>query len=268
MDNSTIGLATLPSAYAIADTGRPLLIGRRNSGDWLTPDFFPVDGRLDEIAIWGRALTDEECSSLYNNGNGRPLNSAPIANAGTDQTVEQATADGTKVDWHCLAADVCDAEVDVVCVPPSGSVFPLGVTTVTCTATDDSGNQTVRSFTVTVKDTTAPVIESAWATPNVLWPPNHKMADVAVGAVVGDICDAAPAWKIIGVASNEPINGLGDGDTAPDWLITGEHSLKLRAERSGKGSGRVYTITIQAIDASGNAATGAVLVTVPHDQKK
>jgi hypothetical protein len=85
---------------------------------------------------------------------------------------------------------------------------------------------------------------------------------------VADVCDAAPTWKIVGVASNEPVNGLGDGDTAPDWLITGDHSLKVRAERSGKGSGRVYTITIQATDASGNAATATVAVTVPHDQKK
>jgi len=182
--------------------------------------------------------------------------------------VEQATAAGTRVSWDWVAADVCDAEVDVVCSPPSGSVFPLGVTAVTCTATDDSGNQTVKTFTVTVKDTTAPVIESVWATPNVLWPPNHKMANIAVGAVVGDVCDAAPGWRIVGVASNEPVNGLGDGDAAPDWEITGDHSLKLRAERSGKGSGRVYTITIEATDASGNAATAQVTVSVPHDQKK
>ncbi len=156
----------------------------------------------------------------------------------------------------------------MVCEPPSDSVFPLGVTDVTCTATDDSGNQTVKTFTVTVTDTTPPAIESAWATPNVLWSPNHKMVDIAIGAVASDVCDAAPAWKITGVASNEPINGLGDGDTAPDWLITGDQSLKLRAERGGKGSGRVYTITIQATDASGNAATATVVVTVPHDQKK
>ncbi|MBM4041992.1 MAG: HYR domain-containing protein [Planctomycetes bacterium] len=182
--------------------------------------------------------------------------------------VEQATAAGTRVTWECVAADICDAEVDVVCEPPSGSIFPLGTTTVTCRATDDSGNQTVKSFTATVRDTTAPVIESAWATPNVLWSPNHKMVDITIGAVVSDICDAAPAWRIVGVASNEPVNGLGDGDTAPDWQITGDHSLKLRAERSGKGSGRVYTITIHATDASGNAATAQVAVAVPHDRRK
>ncbi|HUT32039.1 MAG TPA: right-handed parallel beta-helix repeat-containing protein [Planctomycetota bacterium] len=182
--------------------------------------------------------------------------------------VEQATADGTKVEWQCLAADVCDAEVDVVCEPPPGNVFPLGTTTVTCTATDDSGNQTVKTFTVTVKDTTPPEIESAWATPNALWSPNHKMVDIALGAVVGDVCDAAPGWKIVGVTCNEPVNGQGDGNTSPDWEITGDQSLRLRAERSGTGSGRVYTITIEATDTSGNASTATCTVTVPHDQKK
>jgi hypothetical protein len=39
-----------------------------------------------------------------------------------------------------------------VCVPPSGSQFPRGVTTVTCTATDTSNNQTTCSFTVKVFD--------------------------------------------------------------------------------------------------------------------
>ena len=184
-----------------------------------------------------------------------------------DITVEQATAAGTVVNFTCTATDVCDAQVDIVCNPPSGTVFPLGVTTVTCTATDDSGNQTVKSFTVTVKDTTPPAIESAWATPDVLWPANHKMVDIAIGAVVTDICDAAPAWKIVGVASNEPVNGLGDGDTAPDWEFSGQ-SLKLRAERSGKAPGRVYTITLQATDASGNRSTASCTVSVPHDKKK
>ncbi len=191
----------------------------------------------------------------------------PVLTVPGNTTVEQATAAGTVVNFTCTATDVCDAQVDMVCNPPSGSVFPLGVTTVTCTAIDDSGNQTVKSFTVTVKDTTPPAIESAWATPNVLWPANHKMVDIAIGAVVSDVCDAAPGWKIVGVTSNEPVNGLGDGDTAPDWEFSGQ-SLKLRAERSGKGSGRVYTITIQATDASGNAATTACTVAVPHDKKK
>lgn len=60
----------------------------------------------------------------------------------------------------------------------------------------------------------------------------------------------------------------GGGDTPPDWVITGPLTVDLRAERSGKGSGRVYTITVECSDASGNTATKTVTVTVPHDQGK
>ena len=119
-----------------------------------------------------------------------------------------------------------------------------------------------------VLDTYPPTIKKASAEPGTLWPANHKMVEVAVQTEIEDNSGVEPTWRIVGVGSNEPINGLGDGDTAPDWAITGEHSLKLRAERGGKGSGRVYTITIQATDASGNAATAEVTVSVPHDQRK
>jgi len=44
--------------------------------------------------------------------------------------------------------------------------------------------------------------------------------------------------------------------------------VDLRAERSGKGSGRVYTITVRCLDASGNIAIKNVTVTVPRDQGK
>jgi hypothetical protein len=70
------------------------------------------------------------------------------------------------------------------------------------------------------------------------------------------------------VSSNEPENGLGDGDTSPDWKITGNLTLNLRAERSGKGSGRIYTITVKCADADGNSSSGNVRVSVPHDQGK
>ncbi|MDN4594492.1 HYR domain-containing protein [Polycladomyces subterraneus] len=48
--------------------------------------------------------------------------------------------------------------VTVSCSPASGSFFPVGTTTVTCTATDAAGNTSTCSFTVTVQDTEAPVI--------------------------------------------------------------------------------------------------------------
>lgn len=76
-----------------------------------------------------------------------------------DITVEQGTADGTAVTFTCTATDICDADPTIVCDPLSGTVFPLGTTSVICTATDDSGNQSSCSFTVTVVDTTPPSLK-------------------------------------------------------------------------------------------------------------
>jgi hypothetical protein len=61
------------------------------------------------------------------------------------------------VTFATTASDNCPG-VGVVCTPPSGSTFPKGVTTVSCTATDSSSRTASCSFTVTVADTQPPVI--------------------------------------------------------------------------------------------------------------
>jgi len=133
---------------------------------------------------------------------------------------------------------------------------------------DDFGGTAGCSSSVAVVDTTPPTIASVRASPNVLWPPNHKMVPVNVNVVSSDICDPVLACRIFSVSSNEPVNGLGDGDTAPDWEITGDRTLNLRSERSGTGSGRIYTITVECTDTSGNSTRRAATVTVPRDMKK
>lgn len=91
---------------------------------------------------------------------------------------------------------------------------------------------------------------------------------VASGISATDACDPAPSLAVT-VTSNEPVDGLGDGDTAPDWQIVargdGTFDVFVRAERSGIGTGRVYTITATARDASGTTATASAIVTVPDD---
>ncbi|HEY3216695.1 MAG TPA: hypothetical protein VGK93_09415 [Candidatus Eisenbacteria bacterium] len=62
------------------------------------------------------------------------------------------------------------------------------------------------------------------------------------------------------------MNGLGDGDTSPDAVLQGA-SVLLRAERSGNGTGRVYTVAVTAAAASGATCTGRVAVGVPHDRR-
>jgi len=181
-----------------------------------------------------------------------------------DVTVEQESYDGTVVTLEATATDICDP--NPVITSDELDIYPLGVTVVTFTATDASGNSASCSMSVTVVDTTPPTINSISADPSVLWPPNHKMVEVTVTVDCEDICDPEPFCCIVGVT----INGPGDGNTEPDWELFDDELLValLRAERAGGGTGRVYTIHIECMDASGNIAEAIVDVTVPHDQGK
>jgi hypothetical protein len=181
-------------------------------------------------------------------------------------TVEQRSLDGTEVELPMpTATDICDADPKVTSDAPA--VFPLGTTTVTFIARDGSGNRATATTKVTVVDTTPPNIRSVHGNPSRLWPPNHKMVPVRVSVSVRDLCDAKPFCKIISVTSNEPVGGRG-GDRAPDWVITGNLTVNLRAERSGNRSGRIYTIKVRCTDDSGNSSYRTGTVIVPHDQGK
>ena len=114
-------------------------------------------------------------------------------------------------------------------------------------------------------DVTPPVVTSLSASPNTLWPPNHKLVAVRVSVSATDNCSGVRC-RIVRVTSDEPVNGLGDGNTAPDWVITGDVTVKLRAERAGPGDGRVYTIYVECRDAAGNTTVRTTRVVVPHDQ--
>ncbi|HUR21745.1 MAG TPA: CHRD domain-containing protein [Vicinamibacterales bacterium] len=187
-------------------------------------------------------------------------------------TVSDADGEPVQVVWKLNGTAVQTNNIAAGGPPTSALVafsatLPLGTNTLELTVTDSSTNSTTCSTIITVVDTIPPVIVSASATPNVLWPPNHKMVTVPVQAVVTDACGAT-TWRIISVSSSESVNAKGTGNTAPDWRITGPHTVQLRAERAGGNrNGRVYTITIQATDAAGNlSSTSTVLVTVPHSQ--
>ena len=113
-----------------------------------------------------------------------------------------------------------------------------------------------------------PQFDSLSVTPNVLWPANHKYVDAQVTLVVSDNFDPSPSVALLGVTSNEPDNAKGDGNTVNDIVIVDDYAFRLRAERSGKGSGRVYTITYQVTDSCGNSTIDSASVLVPHDMGK
>jgi hypothetical protein len=109
-------------------------------------------------------------------------------------------------------------------------------------------------------------------TPDTLWPANHRLAPVTADIRVSDDTDTSPTVTLVSITSSEPDNGLGDGDTPNDVqgaaFGTDDREFLLRAERSGRGGGRVYTVTYQARDAAGNTATVSARVRVPHDRSK
>jgi glycosidase len=149
--------------------------------------------------------------------------------------------------------------------PAAGTPVGLGTHNITVTVTDLAGNSRSCSTTFTVVDDTPPAIMGVSATPSTLSPPNHTMRDVTVSYNTTDNC--APGNCTLSVTSNEPINGADDGDTSPDWEIVDSHHVRLRAERSGAGNGRIYTITITCTDSAGNQTSQSVIVSVPKGKK-
>ena len=92
------------------------------------------------------SATDEAGNTGSNTFNVLVVDTTPPAlNLPADMIVPQ----GSQVLYSATATDIVDGAVTVTCVPPSGSIFPLGVTTVNCSATDAHGNTANDSFTVT-----------------------------------------------------------------------------------------------------------------------
>jgi len=175
----------------------------------------------------------------------------------------------------CDASIACDAIA--ACVDPaggavtfacsSGGPFGLGATgvTVQCDGATASSTATCQA---TVNDVTPPTV-SIFVNPPELWPPNHHMHDINTTVTATDACGSASV-VLESITSNEPDNGIDDGNTVNDIqgadVGTADFAFSLRAERSGEGSGRIYTITYVATDGAGNSASDVAFVTVDHDQ--
>jgi hypothetical protein len=184
----------------------------------------------------------------------------------TEMTVECLDS---YIETGTTAHDNCDTEIQVVIGGQEVDSENPGVYVITYDATDSAGNtanQMTRS--VTVVDSLPPEIESVSVEPAVLWPPNHKMVSVTVTISATDGCESTPpSCFVTSVSTDEPETVCDSGGTSPDWVMAGDLTVELRAERCGEGDGRVYTIEISCTDGSGNSSSAATSVTVPHDQQ-
>jgi hypothetical protein len=202
---------------------------------------------------------------------------APILDCPASLPAAECTgAGGADVTVQATATDVCGRGLTLINdhtgegLDASGA-FPLGTTSVAFTARDPEGHATTCTTQVTVRDTLAPTL-SVLAHPSVLWPANHDLVPVDVQFTAQDSCGAGVRVELVSVTSSEPDDGSGTADGATTGDIqdaapgSADSSLLLRAERAGKGPGRVYELRYRAIDAAGNTTTALGVVTVPHDR--
>ncbi len=114
-------------------------------------------------------------------------------------------------------------------------------------------------------DITPPEL-SVTATPDVLWPPNHKYREVLVEVEASDNSGTVFV-ELVSVTSSEADCCLGRDDLPNDIVVIDDTTFDLRAERYAK-EGRIYTITYRAFDTAGNETVVADVVLVPHDRRQ
>ncbi|MFJ9571698.1 VWA domain-containing protein [Streptomyces bacillaris] len=111
---------------------------------------------------------------------------APVVTV-DDRTARATGPDGVRISFTATATDAQDGELPVTCTPPSGSLFPVGITTVTCSATDSAGNtgkDTARFEVLAPPVPPEPPVPPDPPTPPPPPPPPPPASDLAVRADV------------------------------------------------------------------------------------
>jgi hypothetical protein len=158
-------------------------------------------------------------------------NDPPVLSLPGNLTVEATSAPGTTVTYTATATDANPAQPSVTCTPTSGGTFPISATTVSCSATDAAGNTATGSFSVTVRDTTAPLIYGT---------PTDKIVEAA--GPTGAIVSYTPP-------------------TATD-TVDGTDTVSCTPSSGGTFALGSTSVSCSATDAHGNAASTSFGVTV------
>ena len=263
-------------------SGPPVTLSDSNSAN---PTFTAPSVAVATLLKFKLVVNDDELSSMpaYARVTVEHVNHAPRADTtGSTQTVNEGTqvsldgsqsydpdGDSITYQWTQVSGPTVTLS-DLNSANPNFTAPQVTETTYLefkLVVNDGQRSSEPAYATVTVLDTNQPIdCSSAAPSTATLWPPNHKLVSVSIEGVT-DPDNEQVTITITGVTQDEPIDGLGDGDTSPDAVIQGDTVL-LRAERSGTGDGRVYEVHFTADDGQGSTCKGSVRVSVPHDKKK
>jgi len=229
-------VVTVPANASIAATG-PLGAAYSYSASALDN----VDGTLAATctpaggATFPFGTTTVQCSATDAHGNTGSASfivtvsdtTQPVITVPANASVSAVGAAGASYSFTASALDEVDGAVAVACTPASGSVFPLGTTTVACSATDSHGNASAATFAVTVRDTTPPAITV----------PGNLTRDAT-----------APVAVSYTAAATDGVDGKVNAACAP--------------ASGSKFPVGTTTVTCTAADAAGNVASASFSVTV------
>ncbi|HWP65548.1 MAG TPA: hypothetical protein VNO26_06530 [Candidatus Limnocylindria bacterium] len=172
---------------------------------------------------------------------------------------------------QCSDGNACNGIEE--CVPATGACVP-GAAPV-CDNGDpcpDSCDETEGCIVATCNVTTtiqtfnrAPVCLDAFADPEGIFPPNHKMVPTRIRGVVDPDGDPI-SIEITNIQQDEPLDQGKRALACADGDGIGTSTAWLRAERRAKGDGRTYHVQFIARDGRGGSCEGTVWACVPHDK--
>jgi hypothetical protein len=160
---------------------------------------------------------------------GAPDTTPPVLTLPWNMIIEAAGPTGAPATFTASATDDVDGSVPVTCTPASGSISPIGPTTVSCSATDVAGNVGTGTFTVTVHDRTSPVLTLTVPPPVEATSPGGALVRYAVSAF--DVVDGP--FPAVCTPPSDSVFPVG-----------------------------TTTVACEAVDHAGNIAKGTITVTV------
>lgn len=99
----------------------------------------------------GGTVVQTASVGFHVNGAGSTDTTPPVLTVPSDMAVDATSSAGAVVTFTATATDAVDPAPAVACLPPSGTLFPIGSNVVTCTATDASRNVSQASFEILVR---------------------------------------------------------------------------------------------------------------------